>query len=63
MAFNLDMKFIELLEKELNATLPIEYKNEMVINNGGVIFIDDEDWEIFPIKDTTSKKRLSSTIV
>jgi hypothetical protein len=62
MAFNLDMKFIELLEKELNAILPLEYKDEMAISNGGVIFIDDEDWEIFPIKDTTSKKRLSRTI-
>ena len=56
MAFDLDIKFIELLEKELNATLPVEYKKEMTISNGGVVFIDDEDLEIISIKDTTSKK-------
>jgi len=61
MAFDLDMNFIELVEKELNATLPTEYKKEMQISNGGVIFIEDEDWEIFPIKDTSSKKRISRT--
>ena len=61
MAFDLDEKYIKKAEEILGTLLPNAYKNEMIQNNGGTIYIDDEDWELFPIADTSDKKRISRT--
>jgi len=61
MAFDLDEKYIKKAEEILGTLLPNAYKNEMMQNNGGTICIDDEVWELFPIADTSDKKRISRT--
>ena len=59
MAFNLDEKYIKEAENKLGALLPDAYKKEMMQNNGGTIYLDDEDWELFPIADNSDKKRIA----
>jgi len=59
MAFDLDKKYIDKVEKTLEATLPSAYKKSMMQSNGGTIELDDEVWELFPIQDNSDKKRIS----
>lgn len=59
MAF--DLKYILDLEKKLEVMLPITYKQIMKQNNGGTIYLDEDDWELFPIEDKLDKKRISRT--
>ena len=59
MAFDLDEKYILETENKLSGRLPDTYKKEMMQNNGGTVYLDDEDWELFPIADTSDKKRIA----
>ncbi|MDM5271763.1 SMI1/KNR4 family protein [Sulfurovum sp. zt1-1] len=61
MPFNLAEEQIAQAEKELDAKLPYEYREAMKLNNGGEASTDEDDWEFYPIKDTSDRKRLSRT--
>jgi len=61
MAFNLDEIYIKKAEEHLGALLPEAYKKEMMQNNGGTIILEDEEWELFPIADSSDKKRIART--
>ncbi len=61
MPFDLDEKFIAQTEEKLGARLPENYRKAMMSANGGEIGMDEDDWEQYPILDTSDKKRLSRT--
>lgn len=61
MPFNLSEGQLVLTEKELGSELPIEYREAMKLDNGGEASTEEDDWEFYPIKDTSDRKRLSRT--
>lgn len=61
MPFNLSEEQLVLTEKELGCTLPNEYREAMKLDNGGEVQTEEDDWELYPIKDTSDRKRISRT--
>lgn len=61
MPFNLSEEQLVQTEKELGCTLPNEYREAMKSDNGGEAQTEEDDWEFYPIKDTSDKKRISRT--
>lgn len=61
MPFNLSEEQLVQTEKELGCTLPNEYREAMKSDNGGEAQTAEDDWEFYPIKDTSDKKRISRT--
>lgn len=61
MPFDLAEQFVIAAETALGATLPTEYKVAMKLSNGGEVEIDGDDWNLYPIADTSDRKRLSRT--
>ena len=59
MPFPVDLKFIQETEKELGLLFPDIFKQKMMIENGGEIQTDEDDWQIFPFFDKTDNKRIS----
>ncbi len=59
--FNLSEEQLAQTEQELGAKLPNEYRESMKANNGGEASTDTDDWEFYPIKDTSDIKRISRT--
>ncbi|BBM01136.1 SMI1/KNR4 family protein [Microbulbifer sp. GL-2] len=61
MPFNLSEEQLAQTEEELGAKLPHEYREAMKLDNGGEASTEEDDWEFYPIKDTSDRERLSST--
>ena len=61
MPFDLSEDQLVQTETELGAKLPREYKQAMLLDNGGEGSTDEDEWFFYPIKDTSSKKRLVRT--
>ena len=61
MAFNLSEKQLANTEAELSAKLPHDYRESMKIENGGEAVTQEDSWELYPIKDTSDRKRLART--
>lgn len=61
MPFDLAELFIVAAEIELGATLPSSYRHSMLQKNGGELETDNDDWEQYPIADTSDRKRISRT--
>lgn len=61
MPFNLSEEQLTQTENELGAKLPNEYRESMKLNNGGEASTEEDDWVLYPIKDTSDKKRISRT--
>lgn len=61
MPFNLSEEQLAQTEKEIGVKFPHEYREAMKLDNGGEASTDEDDWEFYPIKDTSDKKRLSRT--
>ena len=61
MPFDLAEKFVDAVESALGAALPDDYKAAMRRSNGGEIEAHDDDWTLYPIADTSDKKRLART--
>lgn len=59
MPFDLAESFLLSAERELGASLPKSYRLAMLRENGGEIETDDDDWQQYPIADTSDRKRLS----
>ncbi len=58
MPFPLDVKFILQTEARLGVTFPLSFRNKMMKQNGGVVA---NEWELYPFRDTSNRKRLSRT--
>ena len=61
MPFNLSEEQLVQTEKELGCCLPVEYREAMKLDNGGEFQTEEDDWEFYPIKDTSDRKRISRT--
>lgn len=61
MPFDLSEPFMLAAESKLGATLPAAYRSAMLRSNGGELSVDDDDWMLYPIADTSDRKRLSRT--
>ena len=61
MPFPVDIKYIQEAETRLGAVFPIEYTEFMCALNGGEFVLGDEDWILYPVADTSDRKRISRT--
>ncbi len=61
MAFPIDPIYISEAEQILNLKFPLDFKEKMVIENGGAIQTGDDDWELIPFFDRADNKRMSRT--
>jgi len=61
MPFHLAEKFVIAAEHALGAALPDEYKAAMQVSNGGELEANGDDWNLYPIADTSDRKRLART--
>jgi len=59
MAFDLSEEYLVQAEAKLGARLPASYRRAMMEENGGEVTTEDEDWQLYPILDSSDKKRLS----
>ena len=61
MPFNVSEVQLMRAELLLGARLPESYRQAMLVQNGGKRSIDGELWELIPIRDDRSERRLSRT--
>jgi hypothetical protein len=61
MPFPLSDEELRKTEKEIGAELPSSYRNGMMIDNGGFIKVRGEEWQLFPIRDQSSRKLITRT--
>jgi hypothetical protein len=59
--FDLPEEQLARTESGLGARLPSEYREAMRKDNGGEASTEEDDWEFYPIRDTSDRKRLSRT--
>ena len=63
MSYPLPTRFLREAEERLGATLPPGYANRMCRENGGAVVAAGMEWELYPIRDATDRKRLARTAV
>jgi hypothetical protein len=61
MPFPTEERFIVETEKKLGVTLPPKYVKKMLKKNGGEVQTPSDAWVLYPILDTSDKKRLQRT--
>lgn len=61
MPFPIDIKYIIDTEQALELEFPKIFKQKMVVENGGELMTDEDDWQLFPFFDKSDKKRISRT--
>jgi hypothetical protein len=59
MAFPTDLEFIETAESALGVLLPPTWRHRLLSSNGGELFAAEEDWTIFPVFDSSDRKKAS----
>lgn len=61
MPFDLQESYLAAAEVALGARLPESYRRSMLRSNGGELEAAGDDWQQYPISDTSERKRLSRT--
>lgn len=61
MPFPVDPRFIQEAEKKLGRSFPPSFHNGMAILNGGEVDTGTDNWQLFPVFDTSDKKRIRRT--
>ena len=61
MLFPVDINFVTETERKLGVKFPPAYVNAMVKSNGGGVQAAPDYWHLYPIFDTSDKKRLKRT--
>jgi hypothetical protein len=59
MAFPTTEDRIVAAETQLGTRLPAGYRIRLIAQNGGEIEADDDDWSVFPVFDSSDRKRAS----
>lgn len=59
MAFPTTESHIEAAERELGVRLPREFRERLVARNGGELTTAGDDWQVFPVFDSTNRKTAS----
>ena len=58
MPFDLNESFVVAAEEKLGAKLPYSYRQAMKKSNGGAVHADGDVWHLYPILDSSDRKRL-----
>jgi hypothetical protein len=61
MPFPISFATIAETEAALGATFPAAFKLQMSRSNGGVVYVGEETWFLFPFRDSTSHERIRRT--
>lgn len=61
MAFPTTEEKIAAAEAQLGVRLPAKFRSRLIADNGGELEADDDDWTVFPVFDSTDRKRASRT--
>jgi hypothetical protein len=59
--FDLNENYVVQAEEKLSARLPESYRCAMIVANGGEVATEEDDWRLYPILDSSDKKRLART--
>lgn len=59
MAYPTDIEFIEAAESALGVLLPSAWRRRLLSSNGGELFAAEDDWTIFPVFDSSDRKKAS----
>jgi hypothetical protein len=57
MAFPTTEDCVARAESELGVRLPAEYRARLLSNNGGELSTADDDWQVFPVFDSSDRKK------
>jgi hypothetical protein len=61
MPFPVDIALIEEAERQLGRTLPTELRSRLHRDNGGEVEAADDTWRLFPVLDSSDRKRIART--
>jgi hypothetical protein len=61
MGFPTSEEFVRRAEESLAIMLPAAVRARLLQENGGEIEADGDVWELFPVEDSTDRKRISRT--
>ncbi|REJ68302.1 MAG: SMI1/KNR4 family protein [Planctomycetota bacterium] len=61
MPFPVDIKYVTETERKLGVKFPPSYVTRIVKSNGGEVEAPPDVWSLYPIYDTSDKKRLKRT--
>ena len=59
MAFPTDIEFIKAAESALGVLLPPEWRLRLLASNGGDLVAAEDDWTVFPVFDSSDRKKAS----
>lgn len=61
MPFPTSPECIETAEARLGVRFPDAWRARLLRANGGEVELDDDDWQLFPVQDTSDRKRAGRT--
>lgn len=61
MPFPLEMRFVRQAEEKLARKLPLGYLSRICRSNGGELAVGTDVFRLYPVLDSTDRKRLSRT--
>jgi hypothetical protein len=61
MPFPIELKYISEAEAEMGIEFPDKFKAKMILENGGEVLTDEDEWQLFPFFDKLDSKRISRT--
>lgn len=61
MAFSVDERYIAEAEDRLGVRLPEAYRAKLMRENGGALSTPPDHWDLYPVRDSSDRKRLKRT--
>lgn len=61
MAFPVEERLVVEAEAALGRALPAAWRARLLRENGGELELDDEVWQVFPVRDPSDRRRLART--
>jgi hypothetical protein len=61
MPFPINLDQVRHTEIEIGVSLPSAYVAQMLTRNGGTVEAAGDDWDLYPIRDASDRKRLART--
>ena len=62
MPFPVDAKYVDESEAKLAVKLPADYREAISKSNGGEFSTEEDDWELYKIRDSSDPKRVSRSM-
>ena len=61
MPFPIEERFILEAEQRLGISLPLAYRKKLMRENGGQLETPPDSWTLYPVRDSSDRKRLKRT--